>query len=180
MIFASFAFSKSSLNIWKFLVHVLLKPGLENSEHYFTSMWDECNNCASVWPFFGIAFLWDLNQNWYFPVLKPGLNFPNVLAHWVQDFEPETPVLWLPYAKSWLIRKQSDTGRDWGQEEKGTIDDEMARLHHRLDGHEFKWTQGVADGQGGLACCDSWGRKESDTTERLNWTEFQIINWSVN
>ena len=63
----SSAFSKSSLNIWKFTVHILLKPGLENFEHYFASIWDECN-CAVVWAFFGIAFLWDWNENWPFPV----------------------------------------------------------------------------------------------------------------
>ena len=97
-------FSKTSLNSWKFTVHILLKPGLENFEHYFTSVWDECN-CVVVWAFFGIAFLWDWNENWPFPVL---------------------------------------------------------------------WTLGVGDGQGDLACCDSWGRKESDTTEQLNWTE---LNW---
>ena len=65
--------------------------------------------------------------------------------------------------------KDSDAGRDWGQEEKGTTEDEMAGWHHRLNGHEFEWTSGVGDGQGGLVCCDSWGRKESDTTEWLNW-----------
>ena len=85
------------------------------------------------------------------------------------DVEAETPVLWPPHAKSWLIGKDPDAGRDWGQEEKGMTEDEMA---HRLDGHEFKWTPGVCDRQGGLACCDSWDHKESDTTERLNWTEL--------
>ena len=88
------------------------------------------------------------------------------------DAEAETPVLWPPHAKSWLIGKDSDAGRDWGQEEKGTTEDEMAGWHHQLGGHEFEWTPGVGDGQGGLACCDSWGCKESDTTERLNWTEL--------
>ena len=81
----SSAFSKSNLNIWKFSVHVLLKPGLETFEHYFASMWDECN-CAIVWTFFGIAFLWDWNENWHFPVLWPLLSFPNLLAYWVQHF----------------------------------------------------------------------------------------------
>ena len=71
--------------------------------------------------------------------------------------------------KNWLIGKDSDAGRDWGQEEKGTTEDEMAGWHHWLDGHESRWTPGVGDGQGGLSCCDSWGRKESDTTERLIW-----------
>ena len=87
------------------------------------------------------------------------------------DAEAETPILWPPYAKSWLTRKDFDAGRDWGQEEKGTTEDEMAGWHHWLDVCESEWTPGVGDGQGGLACCDSWGRKESDTTERLNWTE---------
>ena len=87
------------------------------------------------------------------------------------DAEAETPVLFLPHAKSWLIGKDPDAGRDWGQEEKGTTEDKMAGWHHWLDGHEFGQTPGAGDGQGGLVCCDSWGRKESDTTERLNWTE---------
>ena len=89
------------------------------------------------------------------------------------DAKAKTPVLWPPHVKSWLIGKDSDAGRDWGQEEKGTTEDDMARWHHRLDGREFEWTLGVGDGQGVLACCDSWGRKESDTTERLNWTELR-------
>ena len=72
-------------------------------------------------------------------------------------------------AKSWLIGKDLDAGSDWGQEEKGTTEDEMAGWHHWLDTHEFEWTRGIGDGQGGLVCCDSWARKESDTTERLNW-----------
>ena len=86
-----------------------------------------------------------------------------------------TPVLWPPRAKSWLIGKDPDAGRDWGQEEKGTTKDEMAGWHHRLDGHEFEYTLGVGDGQGGLACYDSWGRKESDMTERLNWTDWSAL-----
>ena len=87
------------------------------------------------------------------------------------DAKAETPVLWPPHAKSWLIGKDSDAVRDWGQEEKGTTEDEMAGWHHWLNGHESEWPLGVGDGQGVLACCDSWGHKESDTTERLNWTE---------
>ena len=81
----SSAFPKSSLNIWEFSVHILLKPSLENFEHYFASVWDECN-CAVVWAFFGIAFLWDWNENWPFPVLWPLLSFQNLLAYWVQHF----------------------------------------------------------------------------------------------
>ena len=87
------------------------------------------------------------------------------------DAKAETPVLWPPHEKSWLIGKDPDARRDWGQEEKGTTEDEMAGWHHWLDRHESEWPPGVGDGQGGLACCDSWGHKESDTTERLNWTE---------
>ena len=89
------------------------------------------------------------------------------------DAKAEAPVLWSPHAKSWLIGKDSDAGRDWGQEEKGTTEDEMAGWHHGLNGRKSEWTPGDGDGQGGLACCDSWGRKESDTTERLNWTELK-------
>ena len=87
-----------------------------------------------------------------------------------------TPVLWPPHAKGWLIGKDSDAGRDWGQKKKGTTEDEMAEWHHGLDGRDSEWTLGVGDGQRGLACCDSWGHKESDTTEWLNWTE---LNWSL-
>ena len=90
--------------------------------------------------------------------------------------DAETLVLWPPHAKSCLTGKDSDTGRDWGQEEKGTTEDEMAGWHNQLDGHEFGWTPGVGDGQGDLACCNSWGHKESDTTEQLNWTELMSMS----
>ena len=92
------------------------------------------------------------------------------------DAKAETPVLWPPHAKSWLIGKDSDAGRDWGQEEKGMTEDEMAGWHHRLDEHKSEWTARVGDGQGGLACCDSWGHKESGTTEWLNWAECKGVN----
>ena len=81
------------------------------------------------------------------------------------DAEAEALILWPPHAKSRLIGKDSDAGRDWGQEEKGMTEDKMAGWHHGLDGGESECTPRVDDGQGGLACCDSWGRKESDTTE---------------
>ena len=82
LISGSSAFSKSCLNIWKFLVHMLLKTDLENFEHYFTSVCSECN-CVVVWTFLGISFLWGWNANWPFPVLWPLLSFPNLLAYWV-------------------------------------------------------------------------------------------------
>ena len=83
LISGSTAFPKTSLNIWKYTVHTFLKPGLENFEHYFSSMWGKCN-CVVVWAFFGIAFLWDWNENWPFPVPWPLLSFQNLLAYWVQ------------------------------------------------------------------------------------------------
>ena len=86
--------------------------------------------------------------------------------------EAETPILWSPDAKNWLIWKDPDAGKDWRREEKGMTEDEMVGWHHQFDGHGFGWTPGVGDGQGGLACCGSWGRKESDTTEWLNCTEL--------
>ena len=107
--------------------------------------------------------------------IKPGN--PKETQSWIligrTDAEAETPLLWPSDAKSWLIWKDLDVGKDWRQEEKGMTEDEMVRWHHRLNGHEFGWTVGVGDGQGGLACCSSWGRKESDMTERLNWTELK-------
>ena len=87
------------------------------------------------------------------------------------DAKAETPVLWPPHAKSWFIGKDSDAERDWGQEEKGTTEDEMTGWHQRLNGRESGWTPGVGDGQGGLACCDSWGsRVRHDWATELNWT----------
>ena len=86
LISGSSAFSKTNLNIWEFTVHILLKPGLENFENYFASMWDECN-CGVIWAFFGIAFPWDWNENWPFPVLWSPLNFPNLVLYWVQHFQ---------------------------------------------------------------------------------------------
>ena len=91
------------------------------------------------------------------------------------DVEAETPILWPPDAKNWLIWKDPEAENDWRWEEKGMTEDEMVGWHHRLNGHEFEWTPGVGDGQGGLVCSGSWGswgHKELDTTERLSWTEL--------
>ena len=91
------------------------------------------------------------------------------------DVEAETPILWPPHVKSWLLIKDPDAGKDWGQEEKGTTEDEMVGWHHQLSEHGFGWTPGVGDGQGGLACCGSWGHRKSGMTEQLNWTELNIL-----
>ena len=101
---------------------------------------------------------------------------PNGDQSWVfigrTDVEAETPILWPPDAKSWLIWENPDAGKDWGHKEKGMTEDEMVGWHHWLSGHGFGWTPGVGDGQGGLAYCSSWGRKELDMTEWLNWTDY--------
>ena len=98
------------------------------------------------------------------------------------DAEAEAPILWPPDAKSWLFGKDPDAGKDWRQEEKGTTEDEMVGWNHRLNKHGFGWTPGVGDGQGGLARCGSRDCKESDTTERLNWTELNVLygSWGRN
>ena len=93
------------------------------------------------------------------------------------DVEGETLILRLHDTKKWLIRNDPDAGKDWRQEEKGMTEDEVTGWHLWLSGHGFGWTLGVGDGQGGLACCGSWGRKESDMTEQLNWTELMLTNW---
>jgi len=174
----------------------IAKPVFQKQRHYFANKGPSSQgdgfSSSHVW-------LWELDgeeswaPNWCFwtAVLEKTLESPLDCKKiqpvhlkgdqsWVfigrTDVEAEAPVLWPPHVKSWLIGKDSDAGRDWGQEEKGTTEDEMAGWHHWLDGHEFEWTPGVGDGQGGLACCDSWGCKESDMTERLNWTELNVQN----
>ena len=165
------------------------RPHIKKQRHYFTNKCPSNQGCgfssSHVW-------MWDLDykessvpRNWSFwsvvleKTLKSLLDcreiqpvHPKEDQSWVfigrTDAKAETPVLWPPDAKSWLTGKSPDAGRDWGQDEKGMTEDEMAGWHHWLNGHEFGWTPGVGDGQGGLACCDSWGRKESDTTKRLN------------
>ena len=132
------------------------------------------------------AWMWELDykeswapKNWCFwtvvlektPKIQPV--HPKGDQSWIftgrTDAEAETPILWPPDVINWLIGKDPDAGKDWGQEEKGTTEDEMVGWHHRLSGHEFEQALGVGDGQGGLVCCSPWGHKESDTTEWLNW-----------
>ena len=162
---------------------------IQKQRHYFAnkvlSSQSYVFSSSHVW-------MWELDykeswavKNWYFwtVVLEKTLDIPSdckeiqpvhleVDQPWDffgrNDAEDETPLFWPPHANSWVIGKDSDAGRDWGQEEKGTTEDEMAGWHHWLNECESEWTPGVGDGQGGLVCCDSWGHKESDTTQRLN------------
>ena len=139
---------------------------------------------------FTTNWIWAVQNETYFPSWdisssQHEVGTQKIFIRWTEKTFFLVPTT--SHAKSWLIGKDPDAGRDWGQEEKGTTQDEMVGWHHQRDGREFEWTLGVGDGQGGLACCDSWGRKESDTTERLNWTEkhyrnktsFKTIRWYV-
>ena len=100
---------------------------------------------------------------------------PKQNPSWIFIGRTETPILWPPDAKNWLLGKDLDAGKDWRQEEKGITEDEMAGWHHPLNEHEFEQALGVGDGQGSLVCCSPWGCKESDTTEWLNWTELNLF-----
>ena len=95
------------------------------------------------------------------------------------DAEAETPILWPLDAKNWLLGKNPHVEKDWRQEEKGMTENEMVGWHHQFDGHEFEQALGAGDGQGGLVCCSPWSRKESDTTERLNWTELSHVSSNI-
>ena len=96
------------------------------------------------------------------------------------DVGDETPILWPPDAKHWLIWKDPDAGKGWGQEEKGMTEEEMVGWHHQLDGHEFEQAAGVGDGQWRLVCCSLWGCKQLEMTEWLNWTELKVGFWGKN
>ena len=125
-------------------------------------------------------FLCPLHSLNYYKPVNPKGNQPWIFIGRT-DAEANAPILWPPDAKNWLIRKDSDAGKDWRQEGKGTTEDEMAGWHHRLsDGHEFEQAPGVGDGDGSLACCSPWGHKESDKTEWLNWTEhWGLPRWRI-
>ena len=166
---------------------------IKKQRHYFVNKRPPSQgygfSCGHVW-------MWELDykeswalKNWCFwtvvleKTLKSPLDckeiqpvHPKGAQSWVfigrTDVEAETPILWTPDMKSWFVGKDPDAGKDWGQEENRTAEDEMAGWHHWLNEHGFGWTPGVGNGQGGLACCISWGCKESDMTERLNWTEL--------
>ena len=166
---------------------------IEKQRHYFTNKGPSGQGYGFS---SGHVWMWELDykeswvpNNWCFwtVLLEKTLESPfngkdTQLVHpkgdqsWVfigrTEVEAETPILGPPDAKSWLIWKYPDAGKDWGQEEKGTTEDEMVGWHHRLNGHGFEWTPGVGDGQGGLVCCISCGQKESGATDRLYWTEL--------
>ena len=157
---------------------------IKKERHYFA---DKGSSSQSYGFSSGHVWMWELDcdkswapKNWCFwtvvleKILESPLDCKEIQPvhseadqSWVfigrNDVKAETPELWPPHTKSWLIRKNSDARRDWGQEEKGTTEDDMAEWHHWLNGCEYELTPGVG-GQGGLACCNSWGRKELDTT----------------
>ena len=169
---------------------------IQKQRHYFANKGPSSQGYGSSC---GHAWMWELDceegwalKNWCFwtVVLEKTLVspldcreiqpvHPKGNQSWVffgsTDVKAETPILWPPHAKSWLIGKDSDARRDWGQEEKGMTEDEVAGWHHQLDERESRWTPGDGDGQWGLACCNSWGREELDTTEWLNWTELDVV-----
>ena len=162
------------------------------SRHYFA---DDCPSSQRYVSSSGHVWMWELDykkswapKNWCFwtvvleKTLESSLDYKEIQPvhpkgdhSWVfigrTDVEAETPILWPPHAKSWLIWKDPDAGKDWGQEEKGTTEDEVVRWHHRLDEHGFGWTLGVGDGQGGLACCSPWVPKSR--TCLSDWTEVK-------
>ena len=174
LISGSSPLSKSCLSIWKFIVYALLKPDLENFEHYFTSMWDGCG-CAVIWAFFGMAFFGTeshLDCKEIQPVHSEGDQPWDFFGR--NGAKAETPVLWPPLVKSWLTGKDPDPGKDWRQEEKGMTEYEMAGWHHWLNVYEFEQTLGDSKGQGSLECCSTQGHKktrlsDSRTTKILSF-----------
>ena len=162
--------------------HYFANKGLSNQGYGFSSghLWMWMLDCEEIWA----------PKNWCFwtvvleKTLVSPLDCKDIQSvhskgdqSWMffgrNDAEAETPVLWPPHAKNWLIGKESDAGRDWVQEEKGTTEDEVVGWYHRLNGHEFAWTPGVVmDREAWRGACDSWGHKELDTTEKLNWTDW--------
>ena len=163
--------------------HYFAKKGPSSQSYGFFSshvrMWEldhEENWASKNWCFWTVVLEKTLESPLDCKEIQPV--HPKGDQSWVfigrTDVEAETPILWPPDVKSWLIGKDSDAGKDWGQE-KGTAEDEMVGWHHRLNGHGFGWTLGVGDGQGGLACCNSWGHRVGhDWVTELNWTDLNV------
>ena len=160
--------------------HYFANKGPSSQGYGFSSghVWMRKLDCEESWApknwcFWTVVLEKTLESPLDYKVIQPV--HPKGDQSWVfigrTDVEAETPIFWPPHVKGRLIWKDPDAGKDWGQKEKETTEDEMARWHHWLNGQEFGWTPGVGDRQGGLACCNSWGRKESDKTEQLNWIE---------
>ena len=157
--------------------HYFSDKGLSSQSYGFSSsyvqMWEldyKANWAPKNWCFWTVVLEKTLESPLDCKAIQPVHAKGN--KSWIfigrTNVEAETPIVWPPDAKSWLIWKDPDAGKDWGQEEKGTTEDEMVGWCHWLNGHGFGWTLGVGNGQGGLACCSPWGHKESDITERLN------------
>ena len=121
------------------------------------------------WWFWSVALEKTLESPFDYREIQPVNPKGNLSWIFIGRTDAEAPILWPPYAKNWLIRKDLDAGKDWRQEEKGMTEDEMVGWHHQLDGHEFEQAPGVGDGQGNLLCCSPWGHRELDTTEWRNW-----------
>ena len=144
--------------------------GISSGQVWIES-WTRKKLSAKNWSFCTVVLEKTLESFLDCTVIQP--IHPKGYQSWViigkTDVETETPIFWPPDAKSWLIGKDPDAGKYWGQEEKGTTEEDMVRWHHQLSGRGLRWTPRVGDGQGGLVCCNSWCRKESDTTNKLNW-----------
>ena len=147
------------------------KKKTSNKNNYYKETW-----ALKIWCFWTVVLEKTLESPLAFKEIQPV--HPKGNQSWIfigsPDAEAETPVLWPPDA-NWLIGKDSDAGKDWRQKEKGMTEDQIVGWHHQLDGYEFEQASGVGDGQGSLACCSPWGRKELDTTEWLNWRTTTII-----
>ena len=172
------SYDKPKQHIKKQTYHFASKGPFSQSYGFFSShvwMWElDCEESWALknWCLWTVVLVKTLESPLDCKEIQPV--HPKGDKSWVfigrTDAKAETPVLWPLHVKSWLIGKDSGAGRDWGQEEKGMTEDEMAGWHHGLDGRESEWTPGVGDGQGSLACCDSWGRRV-----RYNWaTELKI------
>ena len=164
--------------------HYFVNKGPSSQGYGFSSshvwMWELCYKESWVpknWCFWTLVFQKTLQSPLDCKKIQPV--HPKGNESWIftgkTDAEAETRILWPPDEKNWLFRKDPDAGKDWRPEEKGTTEDVMVGLHHRLNRHEFEQAPGVGDGQGSLVCCSPWGLKELDMTEQLNWTELRNI-----
>ena len=164
--------------------HYFAKKGLSSQRYVFSSshvwMWEleyKESWALTNWCFWTVVLEKTLESSLDCKEIKPAN--PSGNQSWIfvgrTDAEAETSILWPPDVKSWLTGKDLDAGKDWRQEKKGTTEDGMVGWYHRLDGHEFEQAPGVGNGQGSLACCSSWGHKESDMSDLQNWADFSFF-----